>query len=168
MKFRYDHRFEGGPFDKVVLFLTEEYLFEPQKLPNVQSNVKLEETITEDKKHWRYQWCAHGQIPKVVQHIITPKMLTWVEDTTFDRKKKTYFTRIIPHYFQNTFKCESRGWFEKKSDNEFIRVTDGFLSIKIPVFGPFIEEAILAHLKINFTQEYNATFKVVKEKFGKK
>ena len=167
MKFKIEHKFEGGPFDKAVYFLTEEYVFEPTKLPNVQSNKVLEEKITEDQKYWKNQWCAHGQIPKLVQHLIQPKMLTWIEETTFDRKNIKYFTKITPFYFRKVFKCENVGYFEKVSDREFKRVMNGFLDIKIPVFGPIIEEQIIAHLRSNFDQEYRVTFKVIKEKFGK-
>jgi hypothetical protein len=66
---------------------------------------------------------------------------------------------------RNMFFCESRGFFEKKSDCVFMRVTEGQLDIKIPVFGRFIEEQIIAHLKRNFDDEYKVTVKVVKEKF---
>jgi len=166
MKFRIEHRFEGGPFERVVEFLTEEYEFEPTKLPNVKGNKKLVEEITEEQKYWKNEWCAHGQIPKLVQHIIQPKMLTWIEETTYDRKKKTFFTKITPFYMRGIFRCESKGYFIKLSDSEFLRVNDGFLEIRIPVFGPFIEEQIVAHLKGNFNEEFKVTREVVKNKFG--
>lgn len=167
MKFKIEHRFEGGPYEEVVHFLTEEYVFEPTKLENVKSNKPISEVVTEDKKYWKNEWCAHGQIPKIVQHIITPKMLTWVEETTFDRKKITYHTKITPFYMKNVVRCESDGYFVKVSDRELLRVQSGFLDIRIPIFGSFIEEQIIAGLRQNFDQEYKVTFKVVKEKYGK-
>jgi hypothetical protein len=166
MKFRYEHRFVGGPYDDVLHYLTEEYAFEPSTLPNVQTCKLIEEIITEDKKSWKNEWCAHGQIPKVIQHILKPKMLTWIEATTLDRRARSFTSTITPFYFKNVFRCESRGYFNKLSGNEFLRVTEGVLEIRIPVFGGLIEEAILAHLKQNFDTEYKLTYKTVKEKFG--
>ena len=166
MKFKIEQKFEGGPFDTVVHFLTEEYVFEPTELPNVQSNKQLEETITDERKHWKNEWCAHGQIPKLVQHLIKPKMLTWIEDTTYDRVNKTFFTKITPFYFRNMFRCESRCHFVQISETELMRITLGFLDIRIPVFGSFIEEMIIAHMKMNFDAEYKITSKVIKKKFG--
>ncbi len=166
MKFRIEHRFEGGPFEEAVHFLTEENVFDPNNLPNVKGNKLLVEKITEDTKYWKNEWTAHGQIPKLVQHLITPKMLTWIEETTYDRKKKTYHTKITPFYFKNVFFCENRSYFVKISDKEFMRINDGVLNIKIPIFGPFIEEQIIAHLKQNFEPEYKYSFKQVKDRFG--
>lgn len=165
MKFTIEHKFIGKPVKDAIEFLTEEYVFDPQKLQNVKDNKTIEESITPEKKHWKNQWCAHGQIPKLVQHIISPKMLTWIEETTYDRKAKTYFTKITPFYFRNMFFCESRGSYVVKSDSEFVRRNDGVLDIKIPVFGRFIEEQIIAHLRQNFDQEYKETYRVIKEKF---
>jgi hypothetical protein len=166
MKFRIEHRFEGGPFDEVVRFMTEEYMFDATNLPNVKGYKLLEEKIFDDRKVWRNEWCAHGQIPKVIQHLIQPKMLTWIEETTYDRKTRIFYTKITPFYFRNIFFCENRGYFIKKSDREFMRVQEGVLDIKISVFGPFIEEQIIAHLRQNMNEEYKVTFKKIKEKYG--
>jgi hypothetical protein len=166
MKFRIEHRFVGGPFDDVVRYMTEEYMFDAAKLPNVQGWKLLKEEITEEKKVWKNEWCAHGQIPKLVQHLIQPRMLTWIEDTTYDRKSKTFFTKITPFYFRSVFFCENRGYFIRKSEKELVRVQEGILDIKIPVFGTFIEEQIIAHLRRNFDEEYKVTFKAIKEKFN--
>ncbi|MEW6201819.1 MAG: hypothetical protein AB1546_07580 [bacterium] len=166
MKFRLEHRFEGGPFEKAVHFLTEEYIFEATRLPNVKSGKPLEEKITDDTKYWKNEWCAHGQIPKLVQHLIKPKMLTWIEETTYDRRNKTYFTKVTPFYFRSVFRCENRGYFVKKSDKEFLRIMEGILDIHIHVFGHFIEEQIITHFKRNYEHEYRETFKVIKQKFG--
>ena len=166
MKFRYEHRFAGSPYDDVLRYMTEEYAFEPSTLPNVQQFKLIEEIVTEDKKSWKNEWCAHGQIPKVVQHILQPKMLTWIEATTLDRRTRVFTSTITPFYFRNVFRCQSCGYFKKLSDNEFLRITEGVLEIRIPVFGRIIEEAILSHLKHNFDAEYKITHKAVKEKFG--
>ena len=154
MKFKIEHKFVGSPYEDVLHFLTEENLFDPQNLPNVKGNKALVETVTE--------------VPKVVQHLIKPEMLSWIEETTYDRKKKTYHTKITPFYFKNVFFCENRGYFVKKSETEILRVNDGILNIKIPVFGTFIEEQIIAHMKQNFEVEYRASYKIVKERFGGK
>ncbi len=168
MKFKIQDRFEGGPFDEVVHYLTEEYVFEPANLPNVKGNKLLKEVLTEDTKYCKYEWCAHGQIPKVVQHILKPQMLTWIEETTLDRKAKVFKTKITPFYFKSVVSCESTLYFVKKSDDELVRITDGFLNIRIPIFGIIIEEVIIAYLKQNFAAEHKVTFKFIKEKFGKK
>jgi len=167
MKFKIEHRFEGGSFEKAVHFLTEEYFFDMHKLPSVRGSKVLEEKITADTKYWKNQWSAYEQIPRFVQHLIKPNMFRWIEETAYDRKNKTYFTKITPFYFRSVFRCESRGYFVKKSDREFLRVQEGFLDIRIPIFGTFIEEQIIAHMKRNFDHEYRETFKVIKEKFGK-
>jgi hypothetical protein len=76
VKFRIDQRFEGTPVEAAIEFLTEEYVFDATKLPNVKGSKLIEEKITPERKNWKNEWCAHGQIPRLVQHIITPKMLT--------------------------------------------------------------------------------------------
>ena len=168
MKFKVVHRFEGSPFEEVIFYMTEEYVFDATDMPNIQSGKLIEQVETPEMKRWKNEWSAYGQIPKVVQHLIKPKMLTWIEETQLDRKTRSTFTRIIPFYFKNVFKSETKGWYERKSDNEFLRIVEGFIDVKIPVFGPFIEEQLVAHMRTNFDIEYKITFKHIKEKFGKK
>jgi hypothetical protein len=167
MKFKIEHRFEGSPIEDVIHFLSEENVFDPQKMPNVKGNKALVEKVTEETKYWKNQWSAHGQIPKIVQHLIKPEMLSWIEETTYDRKNKTYFTKITPFYFKNVFFCENRGYFVKVSDNVVLRVNDGEIRIKVPVFGQFVEEQIILHMRQNFDVEYRESYKIVKEKFNK-
>lgn len=165
MKYKIEHKFVGS-FEESVHFLTEEYFYDPKNLPNVQDSKPLIEEVTEDYKFWKTQWSAHGQIPKLVQHLIQPKMLSWIEETRYDRKAKTYHTKITPFFFRSVFHCENRGYFTKLNDREFLRVNDGVLDIKIPVFGPFIEEVIIKHLRENFENEYRYSYKIVKERYG--
>lgn len=166
MKFRIIHTFDG-PFDKIVHFLTEEYAFDPTTLPNVTSQKILEQSESCDGRYkkWKFEWCAHGEIPKVLQHILKPKMLTWIEDSVFDRETKILKTKIKTHYLTNLFKCEAVTSYIEKIEDKLERRLEGNLEVRIPIFGHIIEKEVIKHLKENFDNEYKYTKKIIKEKF---
>ncbi len=165
MKYKIEHKFEGGPFQECKTYLFEEYTFDAVNMPNVQGYKALEAIETDEIKRWKNEWSAHGQIPKVVQHLIKPQMLSWVEETTYDKAKQEYRSKITPFYFQNVFSCENRGYCQKISDREFLRIQEGYVNVKIPILGNVIEDLIVSHMKSNFETEYRDAYQAVKKKF---
>ena len=166
MKYKLEHRFKGKPVKDAIEFLCEEYGFDETQMENVTGSTLLEEKITDESKFWKRQWCVHGQIPKVAQQLIKPKMLTWIEFTEYDRVNKKYKTWIETYFFKDMVKCEQTGYYIIVNDGEFIRVQEGYIRIKFPVIGPILEEVIVKHLKKNWDDEYKISRKVISEKFA--
>lgn len=154
-----------GPVDKVVYILMEsdKEITKPEELPNVKSRKVLKEKWEGDKKYITVEWCAHGEIPKAAQRIIKPKMLTWIEESVWDRKERTYLFKIKTHYFTNLVKCFGTVSFHPKGQTKTIKKLDGILEINIPLIGKIMEKAVARHLYINFDKEHEISSKKVKE-----
>ena len=69
------------PVDKCVelFFENPDGAYKMDELENVTEWKVINETDDGDKRVGTKEWCGHGQIPKVAQHIVSPKMLTWLE-----------------------------------------------------------------------------------------
>jgi len=139
----------------------EEYFKE--MMPNV-SSVKVVQfkTRPDGKQDVKYEFCAHGQIPKAIQHLLRPEMLTWWEISTWDPATKKYNFEIKTHFFTNLFTCKGYWTYESRGPKKTAQICIGVLEIKIPIFGPMIEKAIWPNLEKNWEESYRQ----VKKKFG--
>jgi len=82
-----------------LLMDNEEPIYDLLDLPNAASIKPLEERDEGIRKYIRNEWCVHGQMPRIVQKVVKPEMLTFVEDSVWDREALTYTAKIIPHHF---------------------------------------------------------------------
>ncbi len=131
-----------------------------ESMSNVAS-VKLVERkdYPDGKIHVKMEFCAHGQIPKAVQHLLKPEMLTWREISTWEPATKRYNFEIKPNYFSNVFSCKGFWSYAEKGPNKTSQFCDGVLEIKIPIFGQIIEKAIWPNLEKNWIESYEKTKK---------
>ena len=143
--------------DTVVSLLMENEtpIYDLEELPNVSASKPLECRDEGDKKYIKNEWCVHGQIPKIAQKIIRPDMLTFVEDSVWDRKERTYTAKIIPHHFKKQIDARHRVEFYDNNDGRTRRVLKGIFEVKIPIIGPIFELAVLKYLKENAESDFN-------------
>jgi hypothetical protein len=137
-----------------LLMDSEVPLYDLMELPNVSSNKPIENRDEGDKKIIKNEWCVHGQLPKIAQKIIKPDMLTFLEDSVWDRKTRVYSAKIIPHHFKKQFDAHHRVEFYDNNDGRTRRVLKGVFEAKIPIIGPIFELAILKYLKENAESDF--------------
>jgi hypothetical protein len=151
----------------VVNLLMETTLYNMQDLPNVSNNQPLEERDTGDKKYIKVKWNVHGQIPPIAQKLVKPEMLTFIEDSVWDRKTFTYSTKIIPNFFRNQINCQHKLEFLDNKDGRTKRIMSGYFEFKVPVIGPIFETFVIKYLKQNAEEDFkignNALKKYIKE-----
>ena len=98
------------------------------------SSVKLIERkdLPDGKIHVKMEFCAHGQIPKALQHILRPEMLTWREISTWDPATRRYNFEVKTRYFTNMF--TSKGYWEyiSRGPNKTAQVCNGILEVNYP------------------------------------
>lgn len=129
-------------------------IYDLADLPNVSTNKLLSEKDEGDKRYLKVEWCVHGQIPKIAQKIIRPEMLTFVEDSIWDRTTKTYSTKIIPHFFKKQFDARHKVEFTDHGDGRTMRVLTGHFDAKIPIVGPVFEQVVMKYLKQNAEEDF--------------
>ena len=165
MKFTTTHTFEW-PAEKIIgLLKAGEDLFPMENLPNVNARKPLEQKRQGSKIFRKYEWCVHGQIPKIAQKMLRPEMLTFIEESVWDDDRCTFDSRILPHYFKNAITCESTSaWRESGAGVE--RRIDSTVRVAIPIVGPVVEKAVVEAFRKNNDMSAGLIRKGLAEKLG--
>ena len=157
------------PMDMVLKITHYDLVRNPKTYEDLQNvtSVKLSHFVEhpDGRQDIEFTYCAHGQIPPFAQKILTPKMLTWREVSRWDPQRRVYHFEIIPFYLRNLFMSKGDWTYEEK-DGKTIQIEEGQLSIRVPVIGPLIEQAIVNELYKN-QDEANRTHLKNLEKLAK-
>ena len=169
-KYKITHYYEYH-IDTVVKLLmdNEEPIYDLLDLPNASSITPLEERDEGNRKIIKNEWCVHGQMPKIVQKVVRPDMLTFVEDSIWDRENLTYTARIIPHHFNKQINARHKVEFYDNGDGRTKRVLLGVFEVKIPVVGSVMEPLLLKYIKQNAEEDFEMSRKALEawiEKHG--
>ncbi len=129
-------------------------------MENVSSITLVERKDHPDGRiHVKMDFCAHGKIPRAVQHLVKPEMLTWREISTWDPNTLHYDFEIKPYAFRNVFVCKGYWGYKEVAPNKTSQFVDGVLQIKMPIFGDLVEKAIWPVLEKNWIESYEKTKK---------
>lgn len=168
MKFELVHYFD------VDVEMFEEITSDPDmekellKLPNLATRELIKEVDKNGRLHREVRYIANGFIPLAIRHVIKPKMLTWMEISTFDKKKHLTEWHIEPFYFKDVIDCRGNYACHPDGKNGCRREIHGQLNISIPVIGNIAENYIITELKKNFEKEYELTTSFIERKLKKK
>ena len=166
MKFKIVHKF-NWPAEKILeLLSTGEDLFPADKLPNVSTRKVLE--LKKDGRNFyrKTSWCVHGQIPKVAQKIVSPDMLTFDEESTWDGKKGIFKTKLNPHFLKGTLMYTSTSSWSNANGTHTVREFEGVVEIKIPIIGGMLEKTIVDYLKKNTEENAKMAVEAFTERLG--
>ena len=112
--------------------------------------------------HIKVRYSAMGMIPRPVRHILKPDMLTWIEESSYDKQGRFWTWNIVPHFFRDRITCKGKMSIVETGPEACRRETRGFIDIRIPVVGDLAESVIIDHLKKNMAQEYGMFCKTMK------
>jgi hypothetical protein len=167
MRFRQERLYNNSVESIVNLFMEgDDPVYDMDSLENVTQWKVIKEEDVGDKRIGTKEWCAHAQIPKALQHIVSPKMLTWYEHSEWDRKARTYRFRIEPFYLKKSVKCHGQTTYKESGANQCVRVFEINLIVDIPIFGPMFEKVVLDLLKRNEEQDFRLTTKIAKQQLS--
>jgi hypothetical protein len=149
------------PVDVVCQVLMETpNIYNLADLPNVSTNQQLEDRDAGDKKYIKVKWDVQGQLPPIVQKVVKPNMLTFVEDSVWDRRTRVYSTKILPSFFKNVIDAHHQLEFtEEKGRTK--RLLRGHFEFKVPVVGPIFEGLVVNLLKQNIEADFKLSTKAL-------
>jgi len=167
MRFKKERIF-SYPHETVVSYFLEgeETGYDMSDLDNVTQWKIVREEDQDDKRVGTKEWCAHAQIPKTLQHIVSPKMLTWLEHSVWDRKNTVYSFKIEPFFFKRKVKCQGQTRYEPAGEGKCKRTFNVELKVSIPVAGPIFEKLVMELLKKNEDKDFELCNKALKKEFG--
>jgi len=96
------------------------------------------------------RWHAKGEVPKVVQTIVKPEMLTWLDTAIWDDGQKTCQWEITPMFFKGNVSCSGTNYYKPQGKDRTKLEITGDLTIQvkgIPGVPRLLEKKIASQIE---------------------
>ena len=146
MRFAIEQRFPA-PLEAVeAAYLDPGFLEELGRLPKLGRPRLLDQTGEGDTVRRRIHYTFAGHLSPAVTAVVDPDKLTWVEESTLDRRTHRTIFRIVPDHYGRRLACS--GTFVLTPDGEGTRrVTEGDVEVRFALVGGRVERAIVSGLR---------------------
>lgn len=150
MRFRITQRIAAPLADVEAALLDPAFLESLSELPKLGRPQLLDVDDTGDTVRRRIRFAFAGQLSSKVTAVVDPAKLTWVEDSTTDRRTHRTTFRIVPDHYAD--RLTASGSFVLEPNGTGTRRTaEGDLRVRFPLVGGRVEKAIVSGM-----QEYAA------------
>ena len=155
MRFRIEQRFDAPLDDVERAYIDPGFLDLLADLPKLGRPQLLDQREDGDLIHQRVRYAFTGELSSAVTAVVDPAKLTWVEESTLDRRThRTRFT-IVPDHYRSRLECD--GEFVLAPDGSGTRRTaDGVIKVRFPLVGGKVERAIVSGLEDHAAAEVDA------------
>jgi hypothetical protein len=152
MRFTIDQTF-AGPLEAVeAAFVDPAFLEQLSTLPKLGRPTLVHRVEAEDG-NLVHQWVKYaftGEVNSAVRRVVDPARLTWVEESTLDRRTHRTTWRIVPDHYRNLLRSD--GTFSlapdpADPDGRTRRTAEGELKVTVPLVGGKVERAIVDGLR---------------------
>ena len=146
MRFRITQRFDAPLDDVETALLDPAFLERLGQLPKLGEPQVLDVEVTGETVRRRIRYAFAGQLSSAVTAVVDPAKLTWVEDSTTDRRTHRTTFRILPDHYGDrliaggTFTLDAIGTRTQ-------RVAEGDLRVRFPLVGGRVEKAIVSGME---------------------
>lgn len=145
MRFRLEQRFAADP-DAVTRAYAEPALYallaeaavlgRPEFLDRSGEADRVEMQV-------RYRFC--GNLSAAARKVVDPARLSWVEVSSHDLAQRRVAFRLVPDNYAD--RLRSTGSYEFHPDGDgTLRVSEGELTVRVPLVGGAVERAIVSGL----------------------
>jgi hypothetical protein len=156
MRFTIDQTF-AGPLDAVeAAFVDPAFLERLSTLPKLGRPTLVHRVETGDLVHQWVKYAFTGEVSSAVRRVVDPARLTWVEESTLDRRTHRTTWRIVPDHYRNLLRSEGTFQLTADPDDPTGRTTrraEGELRVTVPLVGGKVERAIVDGLRDHAAQE---------------
>jgi hypothetical protein len=146
MRFRITQRIDAPVADVEAALLDPAFLERMAELPKLGRPQLLDIAEAGDTVRRRIRFAFAGELSSAVTAVVDPAKLTWVEDSTADRRTHRTTFRILPDHYADrltasgTFTLEPVGAATR-------RVAEGDLRVRFPLVGGRVEKAIVSGMQ---------------------
>ncbi len=151
--FRIEHDFLKVPLEKFVAHLNDPKLNEMlEKGLDVDERKLLKRVDLPDVIEWQFSIKKSGEVPAVIEKVLKGTSISWIEDSTFQKKDNCIHWRISPQSPVLNFKGE--GVYKLSAHKGGTRrVIEGTVTVNVPLIGKIIESFITAQMKKSYEIE---------------
>lgn len=119
-------------------------------LPNIEKfEVKEEKDLGKGKRKIVIEWTGKAPIPKILQHLLAPKMLKWLDTGVWDEDDFSLIWESKTYYYKDIFKCGGKWEIKEIAKNKTQVLLNGLINIKMPIFGAIAEIIVARYLLAN-------------------
>ena len=152
MKFHLEHTFTA-PIDSVEAAMVDPAFLESTQLPDVGPPQVLGRDDDGAAVTLRVNYHYTGSLDSLARRVLRVGDVAWVQETTLDRSThRTTFT-VVPKVHPDRFECRGVMQLTEGTGETTLRVIDGELRIKVPLFGSRAEGLILPGLRSRMQRE---------------
>jgi hypothetical protein len=145
VRFRVEQRF-AAPLGEVEDALVDPaFLARLGELPRLGAPEVLSSEDGGDVVVQRVRYRFAGDLAPTVTAVVEPDRLTWVEETTYDRRTHRGEHGIVPDHYAGRLRASYTTHLEADGAGTRRR-TDGELKVRFPLVGGRVERAIVAGL----------------------
>jgi hypothetical protein len=128
-------------------FVDPEFLRELAASPKLGRVELLDSADDGDYVRQRVRYAFTGQLSAAVKAVVDPARLTWVEDSTLDRRSHLTTFSILPDNYARLLNASGSITLEPDDHVGTVRRVEGNLSVHVPLAGRKVEGAIVSGLR---------------------
>lgn len=153
MRFRLEQTFAAS-VDAVALAFTEPDLYAALgALPKLGRPEVLGHNEDGDVVNLQVRYQFTGDLSPAARKVVDPAQLSWVEHSTHDLARHQVDFTMVPDNYAHLVRFSGRYHFEPDSPVATKRVTEGDVSVRVPLVGRSVENAIVSGIREHLAVE---------------
>ena len=144
----------AGPVDAVARLYTESRFYERLgELPKLGRPEVLDRREDGTAVHLAVRFRFTGNLSPAVTKVVDPAKLSWVEESVHDLARHTVTFIMRPDNYADRLRASGSTRFEPAGEDGTRRVTEGDLTVRVPLVGRSAEGAIVSGLREHLAAE---------------
>jgi hypothetical protein len=158
VRFRIEQHFPGPLVAVEDAFLDPGFLRHLGTLPKLGDPQLVHRVDAGDLVHLWVRYRFTGDVSAAVRRVVDPQRLTWVEESTLDRRTHRTTWAIRPDNYGGLLRCSGTFQLEpvEGAPETTRRVAEGELKVSVPMVGGKVASAIVSGLKEHAALEEQA------------
>jgi uncharacterized protein DUF2505 len=143
-------------------FVDPGFLRELATLPKLGRPELLDQDDQGDRLRQRVRYAFVGDLSAAVRAVVDPARLTWVEDSTLDRRSHLTTFTILPDNYARLLNASGSISLTAQDDGQAtVRRIDGQVTVPMPLVGRKVEAAIVSGLREHAEREVDVVHRWV-------
>lgn len=146
MKFRLEQHFPSPVEDVEDAFVDPDLFSHLHEEADLGRPELLDRVDEGDLVRLRVRYAFTGELGPPLSSLVEPARITWVEESTLDRRTHRTEFHIVADHYPDRLRCSGTVELRPEGDGGSVRVAEGKLEVKIPLVGGKVERAVVDSL----------------------
>ena len=147
MRFRVEQRYDAPLATVEEAFVDPAFIARLATLPKLGGAQMLERRDEGHLHHQRVRYAFVGELSAAVRAVVDPARLTWVEESTLDRRSHRTEWHVVPDHYGSLLRCSGTFQLEAEGPAATRREATGEVRVTFPLVGGRVEKAIVSGLE---------------------